>query len=110
MAKNYNDFDLNKFIHEKSRLLILTTLATVEQGFITFTELKKRLNFTSGNLSVQLSRLEEAGLITLDKKIVNNKPLTKVFITKEGSEALEEYFNNMEKLINRFKQNSLNNK
>ena len=62
---------LNKMIHERARLLILTYLASKDKKEISFNELQERLDFSSGNLSVQLRKLQQADYV--DKK----KPLEK---------------------------------
>jgi DNA-binding MarR family transcriptional regulator len=93
----------NKIIHERSRLIILTKLASSSGKIMSFSDLKDALNFTAGNLSVHLKQLEEAGYIAIDKKFENNKPLTTVIVTDFGIKSLEEYLNDMEKLIKSLK-------
>ncbi len=97
--------EINKIIHEKSKLQILIFLSTSKEKKVKFTELKKELGFTSGNLSIQLKKLESVGLIKINKKIIKNKTLTTCYISKKGLEDLENYLNYMEKLINDFKEN-----
>ncbi|KAB3530711.1 transcriptional regulator [Alkaliphilus serpentinus] len=95
--------DIDKVIHERARLLILSYLASSNEKRIQFNELKENLSFTSGNLSVQLKNLEEAGYIKIHKKIMDNKPLTSVSLTVAGLESLMEYLQQMEGLINKVK-------
>lgn len=90
---------LNKIIHERARLLILTRLASHEENEISFNELLENLGFTSGNLSVQLRKLKEASYIDINKTFKNNKPFTTVSITLRGTEALNNYLDEMEGLI-----------
>jgi len=97
--------DINKIIHEKSKLQILIYLSTSKEKKVKFNDLKESLNFTSGNLSIQLKKLESYDLIKIDKKIVKNKTLTTCYITKQGLESLEDYLNYMEELIKNFKEN-----
>lgn len=94
----------NKIIQERSRLLILTKLASAPHKKLTFTELKDTLGFSSGNLSVHLKMLEEAGYISTDKRFENNKPLTTLTVKDEGLEALKSYLDEMEELIRSMKK------
>ena len=90
---------LNKIIHERARLLILTCLASNETAEISFTELQKKLEFTPGNLSVQLKKLDKAEYLTIHKTFKDNKPHTTVAITPKGSKALKAYIDEMEDII-----------
>ncbi len=92
-------FTIDKTIHERARLVILTYLAGSNENKVSFNELKEKLEFTSGNLSVQLRNLEEARYIKINKKIKNRKPITNVSLTPEGLDALKEYIAQMEKII-----------
>ena len=56
-----------------------------------FTELKNALNVTQGNLSAQMRKLEDAGFISIDKRIEGRKPLTTVRITKQGRKDFAAY-------------------
>ena len=91
--------ELNKIIHERSRLLILTYLASNKGKEVSFNDIRKKLNFTPGNLSVQLRKLDEAKYLTISKSFRGNKPHTAVAITLKGTEALNSYLEEMEKLI-----------
>ncbi|KAB3533497.1 transcriptional regulator [Alkaliphilus pronyensis] len=91
--------DIDKVIHERARLLILSYLASNSGKKIQFNELKESLSFTSGNLSVQLKNLEEVKYIKIHKRIKDNKPQTSVSLTPEGLKALKEYLKVMEDLI-----------
>jgi DNA-binding MarR family transcriptional regulator len=83
------DLDLDKVIHERSRLRILAFLASSASGEIGFTELRDALGFTAGNLSVQLKTLEEAGYLKIDKRFVANKSYTGLRLTPKGESALD---------------------
>jgi DNA-binding MarR family transcriptional regulator len=89
----------DKIIHERARLLILTYLASRDSKAVAFSELRNVLDFTSGNLSIQLKTLGEAGYITMTKEFKDNKPLTQASITSKGSAALKNYLGEMESLI-----------
>ena len=93
--------ELDRVIHERMRLGIISALAANEK--LSFGELKKLLNTTDGNISVPARRLEEAGYATMQKSFKGRVPLTEYAITKEGRKALERYLNHMEALINAMK-------
>lgn len=97
-------YELNKIIHEPSRLMILTFLASSPEKKSNFTELRDHLQMTAGNLSIQLKNLQEAGFIKVGKRFEDNKPLTAVAITSYGVGMLIDYFDEMEKLILTVKQ------
>lgn len=96
--------ELNKLIHEPSRLKILVLLTSSLESMVPFTEIKEKLAFTAGNLSIQLKTLEEAGFISIQKEFVDNKPKTSVAITHDGKEALFSYMNDLENLLGRVKR------
>ena len=92
--------DLGKIddvIHGRMRLGIMVYLADVDAA--DFTELKTVLEATQGNLSVHLKKLEEAGYVAIAKSFVNNKPLTRVSITRDGREAFAAYLEAIGALI-----------
>src|SRR5215210_5240680 len=93
--------DLDKVIHERMRLGIISALAANEK--LSFTELKNLLATTDGNISVHARKLEEAGYLTCEKSFKGRVPLTEYRITNDGSEALNRYLNHMETLINAMK-------
>ncbi len=95
---------LNKLIHERARLLILTYLASNEHSEISFNELKDKLDFTSGNLSIQLKKLGAVDYLEIHKTFKDNKPYTTVSITLEGESALKAYVEEMESIINTLKK------
>ncbi len=95
---------LNKIIHERARLLILTYLASNEKKETSFNELQQSLSFSSGNLSVQLRKLEQAAYVDIQKTFKDNKPYTTVSITLQGSDALKKYVAEMEDIITALKK------
>lgn len=99
-AENVSN-DLDKVIHERMRLGIISALAANPR--LSFTELKNLLDTTDGNISVHARRLEDAGYITCEKSFKGRMPLTEYAITTEGREALTRYLNHMEALINAMK-------
>ncbi len=93
---------LDKVIHERMRLGIVSALAANEK--LSFTELKNLLNTTDGNISVHARKLEEAGYVTCEKSFKGRMPLTEYAITIEGRSALKRYLDHMEALIKAMKQ------
>jgi DNA-binding MarR family transcriptional regulator len=98
--------DFNRIIHEPVRLQIITYLAAGTKRSCSFSELQEKLGLSSGNLSVQLRRLGEAGYISVTKKFKNRRPLTSVSLTPGGMEALQEYIAGLESIVRRFKDDS----
>lgn len=101
---------LDKLVHEQSRLKILIFLSRKSPKRTTFSALKKDLHMTSGNLSVQLKKLEQANWIKQNKLIEKNKVKTYINITDTGIESLNEYLNDLETLLSNIKgeNNELN--
>lgn len=93
--------ELDKVIHERMRLGIISALAANES--LSFTDLKNLLNTTDGNISVHARKLEEAGYLTCEKSFKGRVPLTEYRITNDGRKALNRYLNHMEALINAMK-------
>ena len=87
----------DKLIHERVRLGIISALAANET--LSFTELKKALDTSDGNISVHARKLEEAGYINCEKTFEGRKPLTNYRITPEGKAALGKYIDHMDSLI-----------
>src|ERR1700742_3871279 len=88
--------DLDRLIHERMRLGIVSALAA--NSSLTFNDLKKLLRTTDGNLSVHARKLEEAGYVACTKSFEGRMPRTEYRITGEGRQALERYLDHMEAL------------
>jgi DNA-binding MarR family transcriptional regulator len=88
---------LDRLVHERLRLGILSALSVNES--LTFTELKKLLDTTDGNLSVHARKLEEAGYIACTKGFSGRVPRTDYRLTAAGRRALDRYLDHMEALI-----------
>ena len=88
---------LDRLIHERMRLGILSALAVNER--MTFGDLKTLLKTTDGNLSVHSRKLEEAEYILCEKSFEGRVPKTEYVITPAGRRALERYLDHMESLI-----------
>lgn len=93
--------ELDKVIHERMRLGIISALAANEK--LSFSDLKSLLNTTDGNVSVHARKLEDAGYVTMKKSFSGRTPLTEYKITAAGRKALEQYLNHMEALIKAMK-------
>lgn len=89
--------DLDRLIHERVRLAIVSSLAV--NPSLTFNELKQLLGTTDGNLSVHARRLEEAGYLECTKSFEGRVPRTEYRLTAVGRAALERYLSHMEGLI-----------
>src|ERR1700738_1601397 len=89
--------DLNRLIHERIRLGIVSALAVNRS--LTFNELKAMLKTTDGNLSVHARKLEEANYISCNKSFDGRLPKTEYRLAAAGRRALERYLNHMEALI-----------
>ena len=89
--------DLDRLIHERMRLGIVSALAVNES--LTFSDLKRLLNTTDGNISVHARRLEDAQYIACSKSFEGRVPKTEYRLTAAGRRALERYLNHMEALI-----------
>src|SRR5436853_5928870 len=89
--------DLDRLIHERVRLGIVSALAVNRS--LTFNELKAMLKTTDGNLSVHARKLEEADYIVCTKSFDGRLPKTAYRLTAAGRRALERYLNHMEALI-----------
>ena len=89
--------DLDRIIHERVRLAIVSALASVPE--MTFVELKDALALTDGNLSVHARRLEEAGYLECTKAFEGRVPRTTYRLTDAGAEALAAYVEHMESIL-----------
>ena len=96
-AKTEGPLALDRLIHERIRLGILSALAATDS--LSFNDLKKLLDTTDGNLSVHARKLEEANYIACTKSFENRVPKTEYSITPAGRRAFERYLDHMEALI-----------
>jgi len=86
----------NRLIHEPARLAILTVLSSCASADFVF--LQKITRLTKGNLSVQLTNLEQAGLVVIRKEIVDKKMRTTVSLSKRGISELTDYWKTMDEI------------
>lgn len=89
--------DLDRLIHERVRLGIVSALAV--NGSLTFTDLRDLLNTTDGNLSAHARRLEDAGYVDCTKSFEGRVPRTEYRLTDLGRREMEAYLDHMEALI-----------
>ncbi len=89
--------DLDRVIHERVRLAIVSALAV--QPVLTFNDLKQALRITDGTLSVHARRLEDAGYVECRKSFEGRVPRTQFRLTAAGRRALQRYLDHMEALI-----------
>lgn len=96
-SERYIDFSkLDKTIHEKARLSIMTLLAA-RAGW-TFQDLKTELDMSDGNLITHLRALHNSGYVSMTKE-VERRPQTKYALTPRGSNAFEEYLEIIEQIV-----------
>lgn len=81
--------EVDVLLHEPARLRILALLAMVERA--DFMYLLRQTGLSRGNLSVQLSKLGEAGIVDLERQLDGNRPRTTYFLSQEGLEAVGDY-------------------
>jgi DNA-binding transcriptional ArsR family regulator len=89
---------LDRVIHEKARLSVLTSLAAHPNGLL-FGDLKQLCGLTDGNLSRHLQVLQEAKLVTIAKRFAHNRPQTTVKITVEGRRRYLDYLTTLEQVV-----------
>src|SRR6195256_5987757 len=89
---------LDRVIHEKARLSVLTSLVAHPKGLV-FGDLKQMCGLTDGNLSRHLQVLEEAGLVDIEKGYDRNRPKTVVRITTQGRTRYLDYLTVLEQVV-----------
>lgn len=89
---------LDRLIHERARLSVLTSLLTHPKG-LTFVELKAMCSLTDGNLSRHLSILEQDGMVAIEKGHEKNRPQTLCRITAHGKKRYLEYLETLEQVV-----------
>ena len=88
---------LDRVIHEKGRLAIVSMLAASPE--LSFTELRDALGMTDGNLTTHIRTLQEAGYVSVTKSFQNNRPLTTCSLTAAGKKTFARYINLLEDII-----------
>ncbi|MEJ2116910.1 MAG: transcriptional regulator [Alphaproteobacteria bacterium] len=89
---------LDRIIHEKARLGVLTSLISHPKG-LAFADLKQLCGLTDGNLSRHLQVLQEAGLVEIRKGYEGNRPQTNCHLTSEGRRRFLDYLSVLEQVV-----------
>jgi DNA-binding MarR family transcriptional regulator len=95
-------FQLDRVIHEKGRMAIMSLLAATPD--LAFTELRETLKMTDGNLTTHLRTLQEAGYVAMTKSYLNNRPLTTCSLTAKGLKAFANYVDLLEQIVEQTKR------
>ena len=88
---------LDRVIHEKGRLAIMSMLAAAPD--LSFTDLRDALAMTDGNLTTHVRTLQEAGYVSITKSYRKNRPLTTCSLTPAGRKAFAQYVNLLEQIV-----------
>lgn len=97
-ASKYAYEGLDRLIHERARLSVLTSLAVHEKG-LSFGDLKRLCALTDGNLSRHVQILQTAGLVEVIKRIENNRPQTLCRLTAGGRRRYAHYLEVLEQVV-----------
>jgi DNA-binding MarR family transcriptional regulator len=89
--------DINQVIHASARLMVLTFLYVVESA--DYTSLLRLTGLTWGNLSTHLTKLEEAGYVTIHKTFIGKKPHSTISLTEQGRAAFREYKKSLQQVL-----------
>ena len=92
---------LDRIIHERGRLAIMSMLAASQE--LSFTELRDTLEMTDGNLTTHMRTLQEAGYVSIAKSYRNRRPLTTVSLTAAGRQAFANYVALLEQIVTQAK-------
>jgi DNA-binding MarR family transcriptional regulator len=87
---------LDRLIHEPSRLAILTALASCKSADFLF--LQRLTGLSAGNLSSHISKLEEGGLVSVEKQFIDKRPNTRIAISERGRKAVREHWKKLDQL------------
>jgi DNA-binding transcriptional ArsR family regulator len=96
MPERNEELVLDRLIHEPGRLAILTVLSSVDAADFIF--LQRTTGLTKGNLSSHLTKLEEAGLVEIEKRFVRKKPNTSVALTATGRQRTAHHWEQLDRL------------
>ena len=99
MSEGSDELVLDRLIHEPARLAILTVLSSVQSADFVF--LQRTTGLTQGNLSSHLTKLEQAGLVRIEKTFVQKRPNTSVALTPLGKERIATHWEQLERLKRR---------
>jgi DNA-binding MarR family transcriptional regulator len=92
--------EIDSVIHQPVRLKIMAALKALPPAEqIEFVRLKKLVELTDGNLGAHLQTLEQAGYVAVEKDFADNKPRTRVRLTKQGRRAFEDYVGHLRTIL-----------
>lgn len=89
--------DLDPLLHSQLRLAVMSLLLSVREAEFNF--LKEKTGATAGNLSAQISKLKDAGYVTMTKEFSGSYPLTRCAITPVGIKAFEAYVSSLQRYL-----------
>jgi len=92
---------LDRVIHEKGRLAIMSLLAAAPK--LSFTEVRDTLSMTDGNVTTHIRTLQEAGYVSVTNSFEGSRPLTTCALTESGRKAFATYINLLEQIVQRAK-------
>ena len=98
-TSDINVGNIDRLIHEPSRLMIMAQLYVVQSADFLF--LQRQTQMTPGNLSAHLSKLEDAGYVEITKEFLDRKPHTALALTKKGRDAFKQYRRNIKQIAER---------
>lgn len=93
---------LDRVIHEKGRLAIMSLLAASPE--LSFTELRDALGMTDGNLTTHIKALQQEGYVSVTKSFKEKRPLTTCALTTPGRKAFGEYIDLLEQIVRQTKK------
>ena len=96
MLERSDPLALDRLIHEPGRLAILTVLSSVKNADFVF--LQRTTGLTKGNLSSHLTKLEQAGLVEIEKRFIHRKPNTNAALTSLGRRRIADHWTQLERL------------
>jgi DNA-binding MarR family transcriptional regulator len=89
--------NLDKVIHEKGRMAIMSLLAVTSE--ISFTDMRNDLGMTDGNLTTHIRHLQKAGYVGVTKSFRGKRPLTTLSLTTDGRTAFTTYIDTLEQIV-----------
>ncbi|MGY8654114.1 MAG: winged helix-turn-helix domain-containing protein [Verrucomicrobiia bacterium] len=89
--------NLDKVIHEKGRMAIMSLLAVTSE--ISFTDMRNDLGMTDGNLTTHIKHLQKAGYVGVTKSFRGKRPLTTLSLTTDGRTAFTTYIDTLEQIV-----------
>jgi DNA-binding MarR family transcriptional regulator len=87
---------LDRLIHEPARLAVLTALASCKSADFLF--LQRLTGLSGGNLSSHIAKLEESGLVHVEKQFIDKRPNTRIQISEQGRKAVREHWKKLDQL------------